>query len=68
MTKYIAKKDTWFVEGSECELLADCRPQMGLGIFLGKRKSEGSPELHPEGEIYEDEEDCSFEEFEVVND
>lgn len=67
MTKYVAKPDTWFVEGTECELIADGRPQMNVGIFSGKRCSEGSPELHPIGEIYEDEEDCSFDEFEVVD-
>lgn len=67
MTKYIAKPDTWFIEGTECELVTDCRPQMSIGIFSGVRKSEGSPELHPEGEEYMDEEGCNFDEFEVID-
>ena len=64
--RYIAKPDTWFVEGTECELVADGRPQMNIGIFRGKRISEGLPELHPAGEEYLDEENCSFDEFEVL--
>lgn len=67
MTKYIAKPDTWFDAGTECELLADGRPQTNLGIFKGIRTSQGSPELHPVGEKYEDEEGCSFEEFEIID-
>ena len=67
MDKYIAKPDTWFVSGSEVELLVDCRPQLNLGIFKGSRLSEGKPELHPVGEVYVDEEDCSFDEFEVID-
>lgn len=67
MTKYIAKSDTWFIEGTECSLVTDCRPQMRLGIFSGLRRSEGAPELHPEGEIYMDEESCNFDEFEELN-
>ena len=67
MAKYIARPDTWFIEGTECELLVDCRPQMSFGIFSGKRCSEGKPELHPVGEVYVDEEDCSFDEFEVID-
>lgn len=66
--KYIAKKDTWFDEGTECELLIDGRPFANLGIFKGIRTSEGTPELHPVGEKYLDEEDCSFDEFEIIND
>lgn len=67
MIKYVAKKSTWFLENSEVELLVDCRPEMNIGIFKGQRKSEGKPELHPLGDIYIDEEDCSFDEFEVIN-
>ena len=67
MTKYIAKPDTWFMVGTEVELVADGRPQMNIGIFRGQRESEGSPELHYFGEIYIDEEDCSFDEFEVMD-
>ena len=67
MTKYIAKPNTWYIEGTEVRLLVDCRPQLNIGIFLGSRKSEGPPELHPVGEIYTDEEDCGFDEFEVID-
>ena len=67
MVRYIANPDTWFDAGTECELVADGRPQMNIGIFRGLRTSEGSPELHPFGEQYIDEEDCSFDEFEVVD-
>lgn len=66
MAKYIAKPNTWFDAGTECELLVDCRPQMTIGIFRGIRTSEGLPEQHPIGEKYIDEEDCSFDEFEVM--
>lgn len=67
MVKYIALPDTWFKAGTEVQLLVDCRPQMSMGIFLGKRISEGVPELHPVGEEYLDEEDCNFDEFEVID-
>lgn len=67
MTKYIALPNTWFMEGTECELIIDCRPQMSIGIFIGKRVSDGSSELHPVGEVYMDEESCNFDEFEVID-
>lgn len=66
--KYLAKPNTWFDEGTEVVLLVDCRPQMSIGIFKGIRTSEGLPELHPVGEKYMDEEDCSFDEFNEVED
>ena len=66
MTAYIAKPNTWFKEGTEVQLLADFRPKMNGGIFLGKRVSEGDSEKHPNGEEYIDEEDCNFDEFEVM--
>ncbi len=49
--KYIAKKDTWFDEGSEAELLVEI-PSGGLfkGIKNGK----------------EDEELCDIEEFDII--
>lgn len=49
--KYIAKPNTWFDEGTEAKLLADCG---FFGIFEGIR--EGKP----------DEETCLYEEFEVI--
>ena len=68
MAKYIAKPNTWYIVGTEATLLVDCRPQLNIGIFLGSRKSEGTPELHPVGEVYNDEEACGFDEFEEIND
>lgn len=67
MTKYIALPNTWFIEGTECVLVTDCRPQMNMGIFSGQRMSEGRPELHLAGEVYLDEEACNFDEFEVAD-
>ena len=67
MDKYIAKPGTWFKEGTEVELVSDCRPLLSMGIFRGTRVSAGSPELHPIGEEYMDEEDCNFAEFEVTH-
>lgn len=67
MIKYIAKPDTWFKAGTEAELLVDCRPKLNVGIFCGMRVSNGSPELHPIGDEYLDEEACSFDEFEVID-
>ena len=68
MIRYIALPNTWFKAGTEVQLLTDCRPKMNIGIFLGKRVSEGDSEIHPDGEEYIDEEDCSFDEFEVMDD
>ena len=65
--KFIAKPDTWFDAGTECELLVDCRPELSIGIFKGIRTSQGVPELHSVGEKYVDEEDCSFDEFEEID-
>ena len=65
MRKYIAKKDTWFVEGSECEFLCDVFESSGL--FRGPRKCENpaSEAGHPLGEVYDDEEVCTYDEFEI---
>lgn len=68
MPKYIAKPNTWFMSGSDVTLLVDCRPKMNMGIFLGSRISECPPELPPYGEMYFDEEACSFDEFEEIDD
>jgi hypothetical protein len=68
MTKYISKKDEWFVEGSEVELVTDCGPTGG--IFCGMRKPQYEDELlrHPDGEPYLDEEFCGWDEFERIDD
>lgn len=60
--KYIAKPDSWFKEGTEVELIADCG-KLG-GIFKGVRISEGPPEMAPYDEEYVDEELCPWDEFE----
>jgi hypothetical protein len=60
MVRYIAKSDTWFDVGTECELLADYRPQATFGLFRGLRTTKLV-------ERHEDEEICSFDEFEVVD-
>lgn len=65
-TKYIAKKDTWFKEGTEVILIDDYGNYTGL--FSGTRvcqnpSSEGNwKKLNEE---YQDEEVCLFEEFDI---
>lgn len=71
MTRYIAKPNTWFKAGTEVMLVDDFRPQMNAGIFCGLRICE-NPEAErglPVGtERHNDEEVCSFDEFDVVED
>ena len=63
---YIAKKDTWFIEGTKClyvEHLYDDR-----GIFEGEIKLEdittkGWWNEHAIGDIIEDREACGYDEF-----
>ncbi len=68
MKKYIAKPNTWFKEGSECILVSDCE-NFG-GIFSGIRVCEDNPNEnsmgYKPGEEREDEELCSWDEFEIV--
>lgn len=53
--KYIAKKDTWFDEGTECKLLVDCSPGVdGSGVYEGFK----------DGKL--DEELCGHDEFEII--
>ena len=69
--KYIAKPNTWFKAGTEVELLVDCRPDgWDLGIFKGIRicENSGAEAGKPVGTEYLDEEDCSFDEFEIKED
>lgn len=54
--KFIAKKDTWFDEGTEAKLLTDC----GGGFFNGNGIFEGIRN----GKV--DEELCGYEEFKIV--
>ena len=68
---YIAKKDTWFIEGTKClyvEHLYDDR-----GIFEGEIKLEdittkGWWNEHAIGDIIEDREACSYDEFKLHDD
>ena len=74
MSRYIAKPDTWFKEGTEAKFLGEMyRDDLGVvhGLFSGVRvcQNPGSEGMwHQLGEEYEDEEICSFEEFEEVID
>ena len=58
MTRYFAKKDTWFDEGTEAVLIDDYQknhhPVWRAGLFKG----------FVDGEL--DEEVCNFEEFDIV--
>tara|TARA_R110000824_G_scaffold326211_1_gene513149 strand:+ start:255 stop:461 length:207 start_codon:yes stop_codon:yes gene_type:complete len=68
MVRFISD-GTWFDKGTECKLVADCSHDgYGAGIFLGIRTAEFNSERHPVGEKYEDEEYCTFDEFEVLDD
>ena len=68
---YTAKNDTWFIEGTKClyvEHLYD-----GMGIFEGKIKLEdittkGWWNEHAIGDIIEDREACSYDEFKLHDD
>ena len=63
---YIAKEDSWFIEGTEClyvEHLYD-----DVGIFEGKIKLENTTtkswwSKYKIGDIIEDREACTFDEF-----
>ena len=65
----IAKPDTWFKAGTVVKLIDDYRPAMPSGLFAGTRvcQNEGS-EARPTGTEYEDEEICTWDEFEVIDD
>lgn len=71
--KYIAKKDSWFDEGEEIELIDDYRPDMDCGLFKGPKTVDSKSnhqwdELHSDkvGETLIDEEICPFDEFKEV--
>lgn len=63
---YIAKPDSWFKTGTEVKLVADCGD--AGGIFVGTRVCENSDAEGGRvvGEAYEDEELCSWDEFDVT--
>ena len=63
---YIAKKNTWYDEGSICALIDDYRPQMDSGLFYGWRTcTNPNSEGKPFGERHLDEEVCLFDEFDI---
>ena len=53
-------RESWFIQGTRCELVADCE---SFGIFSGFRQSEAGGENHPFNDVYEDEEGCTWDEF-----
>ncbi len=63
---YIAKKNTWFIEGTECLYVEHLYGD--LGIFEGKIKLEDTTtksrwKEYNEGDIIDDREACLYEEF-----
>jgi len=67
--KYIAKKDTWFEEGTEVTPIEyDHKDPFPIGIFEGWRICENPiRELHALGERYRDQEDCNIDEFNIID-
>lgn len=81
--KYIAKRNTWFKEGSKCKLIekleddADINPghgriirSEGMGLFSGTRICL-NPEIEgwrPRELEYNSEEVCCFSEFNIIED
>jgi hypothetical protein len=72
--RYIAKPGTWFKAGTEVQLvdfLWDHTEHGGskTGIFCGLRVCENpESEAKPLGIEYQDEEMCSYDEFDIVED
>jgi hypothetical protein len=63
---YIAKKDTWFIEGTECLYVEHLYGD--VGIFEGNIKLEDTTtkswwKEHKIGDIIHDREACGFDEF-----
>jgi len=69
---YIAKKDTWFEEGTEAKLVADCEY---FGLFKGIKRVTDDPNCpwsksmitlgNNVGELIFDEELCGYDEFDI---
>jgi hypothetical protein len=65
---YIAKRNSWFNEGTICILLEDYRPNLvNSGLFYGLRTCT-NPESENRlfGETFLKEEICGFDEFDIV--
>jgi len=63
---YIAKKDSWFIEGTECLYVKHLYND--VGIFEGRIKLENTTtktwwDKHKVGDIIDDRESCFYEEF-----
>lgn len=72
MPKYISKGD-WFEKGTEAILIADYRSKgfenFPISLFEGWRICENPlAEGHKLRERYRDQEDCPFDEFEIIED
>jgi hypothetical protein len=69
--KYIAKINTWFDRGTEVKLISDYRSKgfenFPISLFEGWRTCE-NPESEGRklGERYMDQEDCGFDEFDIM--
>ena len=63
---YIAKKDSWFIEGTKCLYVKHLYND--VGIFEGRIKLENTTtktwwDKHKGGDIIDDRESCFYEEF-----
>lgn len=75
MKKYIAKKDTWFKEGTEVKLIEKFWDSPHIGLFEGtfviddeswlKVKSHWNDKKV--GDEVQDREVCNFDEFKIIN-
>jgi len=66
---YVPKPNTWFKENTLVLLLDNYRPDMDSGLFLGTRVVENEQaENRPIGTEHLDEEVCSFDEFDKLED
>ena len=64
---YVVKADgnSWFIGNTFAILIDDYRPKMNSGLFWGTKMCDNpGGEGKPYGQIYFDEEVCSFDEFE----
>lgn len=65
---YIAKKDTWYKEGTEAMLIGDISGNSGLFRGVKEVRADDHPNLlsrHEVGEEFIDEELCGYDEFDI---
>lgn len=68
--KYIARPDTWYKEGTECQLEANCGPSCGLFRGIIKVNESHGPywiDNIGKGNEAEDGELCGWDEFDVYD-